>query len=86
MKKEYDFSQAKRGAVVPQKGKTRITIYLDNSILNEFRSRAEEAGFGYQTMINEALKEFLKKDRSRQLDESTIRKVVREELKRAAHH
>jgi hypothetical protein len=33
MKKEYDFSQAKRGAVVPQKKKTRINIYIDKFII-----------------------------------------------------
>ena len=61
MKKEYDFSKAKRGAVVPQfvvpqKGKTRIIIYIDDDILEEFRSRSEKSGKGYQTMINEALR------------------------------
>ncbi len=46
MKKEYDFSKAKRGAVVWQKGKTRINIYIDNDVLEEFRKRADEAGPG----------------------------------------
>ncbi len=55
MKKEYDFSKAERGAVVPQKGKTRINIYIDNDVLEEFRKRADGAGRGYQTMMNEAL-------------------------------
>jgi uncharacterized protein (DUF4415 family) len=83
MKKEYDFSQAKRGAVVEQKGKTRITIYIDNDILDEFRARAEAEGYGYQTMINEALRQFLAKSKSL-LDEETLRRVVREELARAS--
>ena len=59
MKKEYDFSIGKRGAVVPQKGKTRITIYIDNDVLEEFRAGADVAGYGYQAMINEALRQYL---------------------------
>ncbi len=61
MKAEYDFSQGKRGALIPSKGKTRITIYVENEILEEFRSRAEEVGAGYQTIMNNALKEYLNK-------------------------
>ena len=44
MRKEYDFSKGKRGAVMPQKGKTRISIYIDNEILEEFRGRTDAAG------------------------------------------
>ena len=80
MKKEYDFSGAKRGAVVSQKGKTRISIYIDNDILEEFRNRADQSGKGYQTMMNEALREYLSKS-IRPLDEKTLRRVLREELK-----
>ncbi len=54
MRKEYDFSKGKRGAVIPSKGKTRITIYLDDEILDSFRKQAEAKGLGYQTIINEA--------------------------------
>ena len=79
MKKEYDFSKAKRGAVIPQKGKTRITIYIDDDILEEFRNRADEAGFGYQTMMNEALREYLGKVKA-PLDETSLRRILREEL------
>ncbi len=86
MKKEYDFRNAKRGQVVIPKGKTRITIYIDNDVLEKFLSRADSAGFGYQTMINEALREYLNQPQESLLNESTLRKVVREELKRAAHH
>ncbi|MDX9709839.1 MAG: BrnA antitoxin family protein [Trichloromonas sp.] len=82
MKAEYDFSNAKRGAVVPQPGKTRITIYLDDSVIEEFRTRAEFAGKGYQTMINDALKEYLAKDTDTL--EELLRKVIREEMGRAA--
>ena len=80
MKKEYDFSKAGRGAVVPLKGKTRISIYIDKDILEEFRDRADESGKGYQTMMNEALREYLSKS-NRTLDEKTLRRVLREELK-----
>ncbi len=83
MKKEYDFSEAKRGAVVPQKGKTRINIYFDNDVLEEFRKRADEAGRGYQTLMNEALRQYLGKA-SNPLDENTLRRVLREELKTQA--
>lgn len=85
MKKEYDFTNAKRGQVVNQKGKNRITIYLDADIVEEFRARADKAGYGYQTMINAALREYLLKS-GKPLDETVIRQVIREELDRAAHH
>ncbi|TRV02755.1 MAG: hypothetical protein EWV89_00365 [Microcystis wesenbergii Mw_QC_B_20070930_S4] len=52
MRKEYDFSKGKRGALISSKGKTRITIYLDDEILAYFREQAETAGMGYQTLIN----------------------------------
>ena len=81
MKKEYDFSEGKRGAVASQKGKTRITIYLDDAVLDEFRQRADSLGRGYQTMINEALKEYLGKSRQ-PIDARTLRRILREELKR----
>ena len=84
MKKEYDFKNAKRGAVVPQKGKTRITIFVDNDVLEEFRARADAAGYGYQTMINEVLRQHLDKGQ-KPFDERVLRQVIREELKRAAH-
>ena len=84
MKKEYNFKKAKRGAVVPQKGKTRITIFIDNDVLEEFRARADKAGYGYQTMINEALRLHLAKH-GKPIDESVLRKVIREELQSIAH-
>jgi uncharacterized protein (DUF4415 family) len=82
MKKEYDFKNARRGAVVPQKGKTRITIYVDNDVLEEFRERADAAGSGYQTMINEALRQHLNKDQ-KPVNEKVLRQVIREEFQRA---
>jgi uncharacterized protein (DUF4415 family) len=82
MKKDYDFSKAKRGAVISQRGKTRITIYLDDEVIDEFRERADEAGSGYQTMINEALRDYLSKS-PKSIDEDSLRKILREELNSA---
>ncbi|PTQ73648.1 BrnA antitoxin family protein [Pseudomonas sp. GV071] len=59
MKDLYDFSSAKRGAVAPSKGKTRITIMLDDTVLEAARQRADEEGMGYQTLINRLLKDAL---------------------------
>ena len=73
------FSQSKRGAVIPQTGKTRITIYIDDDVLETFRERSESAGKGYQTMMNEALRQYLEKAKQ-PLDEETVRRVVQEEL------
>jgi uncharacterized protein (DUF4415 family) len=85
MKKEYDFSKGKRGQVVKPKGKTRITIYLDNDVIDKFRRRADSTGYGYQTMINEALREYLIK-KEEPVTEAAIRQVIREELERVAHN
>src|SRR6266404_2541562 len=79
MRAEYDFSKGKRGAVIPQTGKTRITIYIDNAVLDEFRARAERAGTGYQTMMNEALKASLGESEP-PVTETVLRQVIREEL------
>ncbi len=80
MRAEYDFSKAKRGALVPTKGKTRITIYIDDAVLEEFRTRAEKAGSGYQTLVNDALRAYLADTDARPLTESVLRRVIREEL------
>ena len=82
MKKEYDFKKAKRGPVVRPKGKSRITIYLDDEVIERFREMADKSGSGYQTMINEALREYLGKS-SGPIDEETLRRVIREELRSA---
>lgn len=79
MKAEYDFSKGKRGALIPTKGKTRITIYIDDTVLDEFRARAERAGTGYQTMMNEALKAFLEKN-EKPVTAAVLRQIIREEL------
>ena len=80
MKREYDFSKGKRRAVIPSKGKTRITIFIDDGVLSEFRARAEKAGTGYQTLINDALKEFLSHAGGEPITESVLRRVIREEV------
>ena len=84
MKKEYDFSKSKRGAIVPPAaGKTRITIRLDDEILAWFRATVNEAGGGsYQTLINDALRNYMQG--KKEPLEKVLRRVVREELKRVA--
>lgn len=84
MRAEYDFSKAKRGALLPIKGKTRITIYIDDAVLEEFRLRAEKAGSGYQTMMNDALKAYLADNDNRPVTESVLRRIIREELPRSS--
>ena len=81
MRKEYDFSSGKRGAVIPvAKGKTRITIRLDEDLVDWFKARVNEAGGGnYQTLINAALREYV--EQKTEPLEDVIRRVVREELK-----
>ncbi|QTD35289.1 BrnA antitoxin family protein [Pseudomonas fluorescens] len=59
MKDEYDFSQGKRGAIAPTKGKTRITIMLDDAVIEAAREVAKREGFGYQTVINNTLRHAL---------------------------
>jgi BrnA antitoxin of type II toxin-antitoxin system len=80
MNKQYDFSQGKRGAVVPlSPGKTRITIRLDKEIIEWFRDRVDaRSGGSYQTMINSALREHVL--RGGEPLESWLRRVIREEL------
>lgn len=84
MKKEYDFSKGKRGAVVaPTPGKTRITIRLDDDTLDWFRAKVHRSGGGnYQTLINGALREYV--TQRREPLEEVVRRVVREELRRIA--
>jgi uncharacterized protein (DUF4415 family) len=84
MKGEYDFSKARRGDVVSvPKGKTRITIRLDDEILAWFREQVEWAGGGsYQALINEALRRHMR--HAKEPLEKTLRRVLREELGRAS--
>ena len=82
MKKQYDFSKARRGPVVSvPTGKTRITIRLDDDVLNWFRKQVHAAGGGnYQTLINAALRQHIA--RTDEPLEKTLRRVLREELRR----
>jgi uncharacterized protein (DUF4415 family) len=81
MKREYDFSKGKRGpAIAPDRRKQRITIRFDVDIIDHFKQLVLQAGGGnYQTLINDALLEHIGKT-SRPVDESTLRRVLREEL------
>jgi len=79
MRAEYDFSKGKRGAVIPQKSKTRISIFIDNAVLDEFRARADRAGTGYQTMMNDALRKYLS-ETDQPVTEKTLRQVLRQEM------
>ena len=79
MKNEYDFNEGKRGAVVKTRGKTRITIHLDDDVIDAFRARAVESSRGYQTLINDALREYLT-SASKPVDSKTLRRILREEL------
>lgn len=79
MKAEYDFSKGKRGAVIPQKGKTRISIFIDNSVLDAFRARAEKSGSGYQTLMNDALRKYLS-EADQPVTAKVLRQILREEI------
>jgi uncharacterized protein (DUF4415 family) len=87
MEPTYDFSQGKRGpiAIVPlTPNKTRITIRLDDNILNWFRQQVHLAGGGnYQTLINDVLRNYIDQTQpDREPLEDTLRRIVREELQR----
>ena len=84
MKAEYDFSKAKRGPVVRvPPGKTRITIRIDDDILDWFRGQTHRAGGGsYQALINEALRQYA--THAKEPLEATLRRVIREEIRRAS--
>jgi uncharacterized protein (DUF4415 family) len=77
-RRDIDFSRAKRGAVIePGRGKTKISIRLDNSVIEYFRNLVDETGGGnYQSLINDALREHIHRDST--LD--VVRQVVREDL------
>jgi uncharacterized protein (DUF4415 family) len=88
MKQRYDFSQGKRGRITPPqpkpRGKTRITIRLDEDLVDHFLREADASGgaTGYQTLINEALRQHVE-GKAPKL-EDTLRRVVREELRAAS--
>jgi uncharacterized protein (DUF4415 family) len=84
---ETNFSKGKRGRVVaPQpepQGKTRITIRLDDDLVEHFLHEADKAGgtVGYQTLINDALRQFVEGKAAK--IEDTLRRIVREEIRAA---
>ena len=85
MREEYDFSKAKRGAVIQSPGKTRITIMLDDDVIEHFRAQAEAEGVGYQTLINSILRKASigvgkSKPGAKPLTVAMLRRVLREEL------
>lgn len=87
MKQGYDFSQGKRGRITPKepepRGKTRITIRLDEDVVDHFLKVADASGgaTGYQTLINEALRQHVE-GKAPKLEE-TLRRIVREEVRAA---
>jgi uncharacterized protein (DUF4415 family) len=84
MKDHYDFSNGKRGRVVPEppleKGKVKITIRLDEDLIDHFGALADasEGKAGYQTLINAALREYVEGKTPK--FEDTLRRIIREEL------
>lgn len=81
MTSTYDFSAGKRGPIVPPApGQTPITLRLDDDLIDWFRQRVNDAGGGnYQSLINAALREHIRRREGTILEE-TLRKVIREEL------
>jgi uncharacterized protein (DUF4415 family) len=92
MKRQYDFSKGKRGQIAPteseskgsSKEKGRITIRLDEDLIDHFLKEADASGgaTGYQTLINEALRQHVE-GKAPQLEE-TLRRILREEIKAAS--
>src|SRR5699024_2203523 len=81
MRKEYDFSKGKRGPVIASPGKTRITIMLDNDVIEAFRKQAETKSVGYQTAINTGLRNYILDDAL--LTENSLRRILRQKLHQA---
>ena len=82
MKPTYDFTNATIGPVVQTSTKTRITIHVDNDVLAAFKEKAAQQGKGYQTMINDSLRQLIA-SQSEPVTEEILRRVIREELKTA---
>jgi uncharacterized protein (DUF4415 family) len=88
MKQKYDFSKGKRGRIQPPppepQSKTRITIRLDEEVLDYFLEQADKSGgtMGYQTLINDALRQFMEGHVPKM--EDTLRRIVREEIRAAS--
>lgn len=85
MKDNYDFTNAKRATEVEplnrlRASKTRISIMIDDEVLEAFRDRGEARGIGYQTLINQVLRDYLEQT---PLTEDRVRQVIREELEKS---
>jgi uncharacterized protein (DUF4415 family) len=76
--RDIDFTRAKRGPVIaPEPGKTKISIRIDNAVIEHFRAQVERAGAGnYQTLMNDALLAYIQQANVIE----AVRQVVREEL------
>ena len=81
MRDEYDFTNGRLGAVLPRQGKTRITIMIDDDVLEAFRARSAAERVGYQTLINTALRHSVEQPQEKPVTVATLRRVLREELK-----
>lgn len=85
MKQKYDFSKGRRGRIVPaepeSRGKTRITIRIDEDVMDHFLKAADASGgaVGYQTLINDALRQYV--EGAAPKFEDTLRRIVREEMR-----
>lgn len=82
MTEQYNFEQGTRGSVLDSTGKTRITLFLDDDVIAAFRERAAQSGKGYQTLINETLRQSLSPE-SAPLTAELLRKILHEELSAA---
>ena len=66
------------GPVIVHPNKTRITIHIDTDTIDAFRARVQGTSRGYQTAINDALREYL----AAETLETTLRRILRDELAR----
>lgn len=82
MREEYDFSQGQRGAVIASPGKARVTIYIDDDVIEAFRAQAEKEGQGYQILINSALRSAIQPDKA-PVTVEVLRQIMREEMRAA---
>jgi len=83
MKREYDLSKGKRGPVIPlPPEKVRITIRLDRDIVDHFRDQVRKAHGNYQTLINDALRDYIQRPGLAQQVGAELRSVLREELEK----
>ena len=80
---DANFARAKLGTATLGEGKTRITIWLDNEVVDTFKARAAERGSGYQTLINDALRSAARSSEATPVTEDTLRRIIREELRQA---